>query len=208
RPRPGRIKRPLPSSLTVGRPAPSDLWSETMANPLEDRDAAGRPEAPGPITVDAVLQGERRERLARARTARARRNPRVGLALISSGVATFAGVFLALWLAGVTRGNWPGLVMQVVFVVSFGLVTFGRRIRAGGAERVLARDARAPIVYLRPFRADGAEFAKRMWSRVRISPLEAYETYEQRLARTLRKIGPFVAVGDPTERLPLLGAAR
>ena len=34
------------------------------------------------------------------------------------------------------------------------------------------------------------------------------KTYEERLARTLRKVGPFVAVGDPTERLPLLGAAR
>jgi hypothetical protein len=34
------------------------------------------------------------------------------------------------------------------------------------------------------------------------------KTYEERLARTLRKLGPFVAVGDPTERLPLLGAAR
>ena len=28
------------------------------------------------------------------------------------------------------------------------------------------------------------------------------------MARTLRKVGPFVAVGDPTEELPLLGAAR
>ena len=33
-------------------------------------------------------------------------------------------------------------------------------------------------------------------------------THEQRLARTLRKVGPFVAVGDPTEELPQLGAAR
>ena len=48
-----------------------------------------------------------------------------------------------------------------------------------------------------------------MSSRVRISPRKGFEkTYEERLARTLRKVGPFVAVGDPTERLPLLGAAR
>ena len=32
--------------------------------------------------------------------------------------------------------------------------------------------------------------------------------YEDRLARALRKVGPFVAIGDPTERLPLLGAVR
>ena len=34
------------------------------------------------------------------------------------------------------------------------------------------------------------------------------KTYEEQLARALRKIGPFVAVGNPAERLPLLGAAR
>ena len=68
---------------------------------------------------------------------------------------------------------------------------------------------RAPIVYLRPFGADRAEIASRMSSRARISPRAGIEkTYEERLARTLRNVGPFVAVGDPTERLPLLGAAR
>ncbi len=46
-------------------------------------------------------------------------------------------------------------------------------------------------------------------SRLRISPRARFEgTYEERLARTLREVGPFVTVGDPTERLPLLGAAR
>lgn len=46
-------------------------------------------------------------------------------------------------------------------------------------------------------------------SRLHIAARERFErTYEERLARTLRRAGPFVAVGDPTERLPLLGAAR
>jgi hypothetical protein len=109
----------------------------------------------------------------------------------------------------VNLGSVPATIAVPVFAVSLLLVTRGRRMRVGGAERVLAADARAPIVYLRPFGADRAEIAKRMSSRVRISPRERFEkTYEERLARTLRKIGPFVAVGDPTERLPLLGAAR
>jgi hypothetical protein len=48
-----------------------------------------------------------------------------------------------------------------------------------------------------------------MSSRLRIAARERFErTYEERLARALNKAGPFVAVGDPTERLPLLGAAR
>jgi hypothetical protein len=163
-----------------------------------------------PENRDAV---ERRERLARARAARARRDPGVGLLLISFGVATWMVpflVFVVLWLKGVNLAGWPGGLAIPVLAVSLALVTRGRRMRIGGAEPVLtAEDAQAPIVYLRPFGADRAEIAKRMWSRVRISPRERVEkTYEERLARTLRKIGPFVAVGDPAERLPLLGAAR
>jgi hypothetical protein len=96
-----------------------------------------------------------------------------------------------------------------VYAVALWLFTLGRRMRVSGAERVLAEDAREPILYLRPFGSDHAEIARRLSSWVRISPREGFEkTYEQRLARTLHKIGPLVAVGDPTERLPLLGAAR
>jgi hypothetical protein len=159
-----------------------------------------------------VMPVERPEQLARASAARAQRDRGVGLLLISLGVAFWLVVFLVfvvLWLVGVDLGNWPTAVGSVVFVVSLALVTRGRRMRVGGAERVLAEDLRAPIVYLRPFGVDRAEIARRMSSRARISPREGFEkTYEERLARTLRKVGPFVAVGDPTERLPLLGAAR
>jgi hypothetical protein len=155
---------------------------------------------------------ERRDQLARASAARAHRDRGVGLPLISLGVAFWLGVFLVfvvLWLAGVNTGNWPTAVGAIVFGVALWLVTRGRRMRVSGAEHVLAADVRAPIVYLRPFGADQAEIATRMSSRLRISPRAGFEkTYEERLARTLRKIGPFVAVGDPTERLPLIGAAR
>jgi hypothetical protein len=157
---------------------------------------------------------ERREQLARASAARAKRDRGAGLLLISLGVTFCLGVFLVLvvlWLMGVEAGgDWPGLVWGIiVFPVSLWLVSRGRRIRASGAERVLAEDVRAPIVYLRPFDADQARIANRWSSRLRISPREGFEkTYEQRLARTLREVGPFVAVGDPTERLPMIGAAR
>lgn len=118
-------------------------------------------------------------------------------------------VFLVLWLEGVNLGGWPGVAATPVLVVSLALVTRGRRERAGGAERVLTEDSRAPVVYLRPFGADGAEVARRMSSRVRIAPTErVVKTYEERLAHALRKIGPFVAIGNPAERLPLLGAVR
>lgn len=118
--------------------------------------------------------------------------------------------FVVLWYAaGFHPGDWFSGVGFVVYAVSLWLFTLGRRMRISGAERVLAEDARPPIVYLRPFGTDRAEIARRLSSWVRISPREGFEkTYEQRLARTLHEIGPLVAVGDPTERLPLLGAAR
>jgi hypothetical protein len=160
-------------------------------------------------SLDAV---ERHEQLDRARAARAQRDRGAGGLLISLGVAIWLVpflVFVVLWLDGVNLGNWPNAVGLSVFPVSLALVVLGRRMRVRGAERVLAAEARAPIVYLRPFGEDRAEIAVRWSSRVRISPRAGFEkTYEERLARTLRKIGPFVAVGDPTERLPLLGAAR
>jgi hypothetical protein len=155
---------------------------------------------------------ERREQLARASAARAHRNRRVGLLLIALGVALWLGVFLVmfvLWVRGADLGNWPEWLGLPVFIVALWLVTRGRRMRVSGAERLLAEDVRAPIVYLRPFDADEAQIANRWSSHLRISPREGLEkTYEQRLARTLRKVGPFVAVGDPTERLPMIGAAR
>jgi hypothetical protein len=155
---------------------------------------------------------ERRERLARARAARAQRDRGVGLLQISLGVALGLGVFLVfvvLWLVGIELDDWQGgVIFVVVFTVSVALVTRGRRMRVSGAERELTGDM-PPVVYLRPFGVDQAEIARRMSSYVRISLRESFEkTYEERLARTLRKIGPFVTVGDPTERLPLLGAAR
>ncbi len=108
-------------------------------------------------------------------------------------MAFWLGVFLVyfvLWLAGVDLGNWPLWTGFTVFAVSLWLVTRGRRMRVSGAESVLAEDVRAPIVYLRPFGADRAEIARRLSSRVRISPREGFEkTYEERLARTLRTIG-------------------
>jgi hypothetical protein len=165
-----------------------------------------------PASPESRKAVERRERLARARAARARRDPAVGLVLIWSGVGIWMVIFLVLvvlWLEGVNLGSWPGVTAAPVVVVSLALVTRGRRMRVGGAERVLTEDCRAPVVYLRPFGADGAEIAKRVSSRVRIAPSErVVKTYEERLAHALRKIGPFVAVGNPAERLPLLGAAR
>ena len=132
---------------------------------------------------DAV---ERHEQIARASAARAHQHRRVGLLLISLGIAIWVVpflVFLVLWLNGTDLGDWTSTVGASVVPVSLALIVWGRRKRVRGAERVLAADARAPIVYLRPFGADRAEIAKRWSSRVRISEREGFnKTYEERLA--------------------------
>jgi hypothetical protein len=155
---------------------------------------------------------ERRRRLAQATAARASRHRSRGLVWIGVGVAVSAipfAVLCVLWLNGVDPGGWLNVIGSFCGLLTISLVAFGRRYLAAGAETVLAEDERAPIVYLRPFDTDRAEVAAPWRSRQRISPLATVEpTYEQRLARTLRKVGPFVAFGDPSERLPQLGAAR
>ena len=156
---------------------------------------------------------DRREQLARASAERAQRDRGVGLLNILIGVALFLGFFLVLpvlSLAGFELPDWLGGVLFVlVFTVALGLVTRGRRQRAATADRVLTEDVGPSIVFLRPFGVDRAEIGRQRSSRVRISLREGFEkTYEERLTRTLRKVGRLVAVGDPTEELPLLGAAR
>jgi hypothetical protein len=156
---------------------------------------------------------ERRDRLAQARASRANRDPHgvVGLIVICTGAAIFLCVFLfvfVLYETRLVRSNLLGLVMMPAAFFSWEVISQGRRMRVRGAEGILAEDERAPILYLRPFDADGQEIERAWSSRVRASPWEYYITHEQRLARTLRDVGPFVALGDPTEELPALGAAR
>lgn len=153
---------------------------------------------------------ERHERLGQASAARAQRDPGVGLLIIASGVAIFLVAAFAVWVVRQTlvKSDQIGVVLLPVFLFCWAVVANGRRIVVSEGERVLAEDPRAPIVYLRPFATDDTQADTPWSSRVRQSPWEPYITHEQRLARTLRKVGPFVAVGDPTEDMPQLGAAR
>jgi hypothetical protein len=72
------------------------------------------------------------------------------------------------------------------------LFMLGRRLRARGALRLLTRDRRAPILYLRSFQADGTN-----------SPDD-----EAKLAHVLSRHGPVIAIGRPGEGLAHVGAAR
>ncbi len=70
---------------------------------------------------------------------------------------------------------------------------------APGVQEELARDPRAPVLYLRSFKHDATA--------AQVEYMDNHSDEEQ-LSAVLRRIGPVVAVGDPAERRITLGASR
>lgn len=150
---------------------------------------------------------ERGEQLARAHAARAARSQGVGTLMVAAGILVWpVGAVVSGLLKAVIPGDGNvGPVTLASVAASTALLRYGRRTRAKGAGQVLESDPRPPIVYLRPFDFD------RTSSIAATGPLAhgwSTKTYEQRVARALRRVAPVVAVGDPTEGLPELGAVR
>lgn len=116
-------------------------------------------------------------------------------------------------LSFIARSLIPGWMLFAI-VAGFTAISFmgiaitrrGRKLTAAArGARVLQEDPRAPVVYLRPFAADnqGAGVVS-SWPLLKYG----YYTDEEQLAMVLNEIGPFVAIGDPAETLPDLGAVR
>lgn len=127
-----------------------------------------------------------------------------GAILIALGVAVLAsGSGLAL--LATDKGSWMAGAFQLTLLPAILLVFFGRRLRAITATETLARDTRAPILFLRAFGTD--ELPGRQWYFL-LSNYGVWESKEQALSRLFSYFGPFIAIGRPGERLPPLGAAR
>lgn len=73
-------------------------------------------------------------------------------------------------------------------------------------EAVRARDARKPVLLLRSFADDGIEMNHRFATR--IGDVEQTRRFEQQLAGMFEAFGPLIAIGQPGEELPQIGAAR
>lgn len=106
------------------------------------------------------------------------------------------------------------LVIGGVFLLAGALagIRTGRRLLAPDAAEVLLRDPRPPIVFLRPFNEDhrlvyGSPIGKREGGEQSVSS-KGETGHEQTLAHLLRGAGPFIAIGQPGEKLVTLGAAR
>lgn len=109
-------------------------------------------------------------------------------------------------------GLLPSLVLMAIGWAGLRLTRHGKRLRIPSAERLLEKDHRPPVLYLRSFRADNAENPFALSSGKPFMDMVGVHlevpTEEEDLSRVFSEIGPFIAVGSPDEKLPALGASR
>jgi hypothetical protein len=107
-------------------------------------------------------------------------------------------------------GVWSFVLVIGVLVLAVCIGRLGRRwsmsarkLEATSAAEILEQTSVRPVLYLRAF-ADDEKVAEAGVAQ----GFFQLRTEEEQLARVLDGIGPFVAIGDPKEKLPDLGAAR
>jgi hypothetical protein len=102
-----------------------------------------------------------------------------------------------------------GLLQTVAFILLFN----ARAYFHPSAASLLEKDVRKPVLLLRSFSDDreNAFWATKRragWGGIVELARVADPSLEARLASQLAHIGPFIGVGDPTDPLPAIGAAR
>jgi hypothetical protein len=82
------------------------------------------------------------------------------------------------------------------------------------AADVLAKDDRPPVIYLRGFQDEVrergvGELLAVLWQRPVATEISAWGPREQiEIAKVMQRIGPYIALGRPGEKLPEVGAAK
>lgn len=143
------------------------------------------------------------------------RQPVAGWFTSAAGWSIALGT-VSVWLilCGVAMeffGEITGFVLLValspavvaIFPWSIRLIAKGRQMRAERALELLARDPRPPVLFLRSFQDDDL-IDPSFPATNQIVPVR----YESRLVKSLKTLGPAVALGRPGEAQPELGAAR
>ena len=93
------------------------------------------------------------------------------------------------------------------------------RAAAPGLDETLRADTRPPVLYLRTFKDEERLFARpprrardvlsQYFNTYSQSPNKLYQTFEEFFTDSIRtRLGPFVALGNPQDSLPPLGAGR
>ena len=111
-------------------------------------------------------------------------------------------LIFALHLGGALIG--PAVILVVGAM--YAMFTRARRVLQLSADAAQQGDPRPPILFLRSFQDDRYKLKERV--RVAGVPINQPLRMEEALAVRFRDFGPFLAVGEPGEGLPQLGAAR
>lgn len=145
------------------------------------------------------------------------RNSRLGVALTTLALGVIGTVVAAFFVLAAT----PEMSVMhdlAASVVGFGIIGlpisaillgYGRKLAQPDAKLLLDTDDRDPILLLRSFKDDEARLSPRSSFR-RFLYLGFYGKVrlEYALSDELARLGPFIGIGQPGERLPDLGAAR
>jgi hypothetical protein len=128
---------------------------------------------------------------------------------VARGLARHMGMGPAVALSVVVFKLLP--VLAILRALT--LFRTATRLTVPTADEVLALDPRPPIVYLRSFQDDGSAAPRRWYHYLMLwfspwSALMARPVFEEGLANRLKAHGPVLAIGDPREKMPELGAAR
>jgi hypothetical protein len=128
------------------------------------------------------------------------KRPWRGRALAAIGLAWMAGIQLVPNEIYFDR-DWVRIFDQLS-QAGFLFFIFARRDFQPDADKLLAVDTRAPILFLRSFQ-DDEKISYQMGSAALVD-----WSLETRLAAHFSRIGPFVAIGNPKDKTPEIGAAR
>jgi hypothetical protein len=141
-----------------------------------------------------------------------------GILLFLGGTMIVIGLGYAL--INVLGDLLPVFLGVILSYVGVKLLNRGKRhfVPVGLAE--LKSDPRPPVLYLRPFTQDGSVNLmtanavnrgfgeKGFWRQMKTMLIGFFDYYEQFISAAFKKVGPVVAIGDPTDGLPELGAIR
>jgi hypothetical protein len=152
---------------------------------------------------------ERRDLATLVEPAHKPRNSAAALWTIVGWTLMLGGAFVAIWIGKALSGGPGGIIAELILGggagTVLGLATAkslirAKRLGAPSALEILATDRRKPVVYLRPFSADADASSP--------VSLTSWFTEEEQLAKMMNDIGPLVAIGEPNEPLPDIGASR
>jgi hypothetical protein len=103
---------------------------------------------------------------------------------------------------------WIGLALIAFAAV---ISRYARRLGSVDAYRLMLRDVRPPVLYLRSFGDDGLKLWTATLGRPslmeRFTP-RRFDAFEEVIVRHLSRRGPVIALNPPGTKLPPLGAAR